>query len=403
MHRSLAVMLAGLLFLAARAGAEEDDTLCGACKTRGRIENPVAAKWTEREGDVWMCSTALDADPDGSCSPFLPCPRCKNPPLQAAAQAEFDAWVEERRQWLAARRQIDQELRVDLVHIRTQHFLIAWEPDRYKTRDKKTLDPHEAAHLLARRLEGQYADFQRLFQFDDQRVRNSLHEVMVFRKGSVMTRACQRYLSMWSDTAAKVVGDPSIFVTWLSKSSFPDDNAFDRHISHHMTHLLYSVFHLREWLHEYAFLDEGLAHYFEFRYFASADNSCNQEGIEEDLDGSDWPGKVLRMVRSGKYTSLPELVGKRTDQIAGEEHALAWSLCEYLIQLGPEKMRELWVLLKEKAELRDALQQVYGVNLLQLETRWKSHVEEVYPGLKPLKRDQPPPVVPLRDEFQPDR
>src|SRR5262249_23128811 len=150
-----------------------------------------------------------------------------------------------------------------------------------------------AAHLFARRLEGMYADFERLFKIDDARMRNPLHQVYVYRQLKFMVRATEKLLAMHSETAAKLAGDPSILVTWTDKKSLKDDVDVDRHLTHHVTHLIASVFHRKEWLYSIGVVDEGLSHWFEMRYFGNADNSCNQEEVEEDFGRQNWHQIVL--------------------------------------------------------------------------------------------------------------
>src|SRR5262245_30685196 len=155
-----------------------------------------------------------------------------------------------------------------------------------------------------------YADVQKLFGIDDARMRNKRHQVLIFERQRNLSRASEALLAMSTDTAAKLAGDPSILVTWLDRKSLPDDVAVDRHVTHHVVHLVVSVFHLKEWLYSQGFLDEGIAHCFEMRYFLAADNSCNQEEREEDFGGVNWPREVLEAVQAGKSPSLADLCAK---------------------------------------------------------------------------------------------
>jgi hypothetical protein len=407
MSRALrSTLLAPLILLPSLAEPRQaaPSDLCGACKTTGRLPNPWFESRNGAEAGSRCCSQFFEGDKAARGAAFLPCPRCKRPDLKAAAEKELAAIRAERDAWLAERDAVAESIDTKLLWVESDHFVVGFEPARYRTRDKRELDGHAAAHLFARRLEGLYADFQKLFGIDDARMRNKRHHVLIFERLRNLSKASEVLLSMSTDTAAKLAGDPSILVTWLDRASLPDDVAFDRHVTHHVTHLLVSVFHLKEWLYSQGFLDEGIAHFFEMRHFLAVDNSCNQEEREEDFGGVKWPREVLEAVQAGRTPSLAELCAKRTDELRGSDHFFAWSVADWLIASGTPKLVDLIVKLKEKVELREALRTVYGKSFFELENDWKEHVRQTYPA-----RAKPTPagasVVLPADELRgfPDR
>ncbi len=375
-----ATLFLGLTLASEDARQSSPADLCGACKTTGRVANPWFAPRAEAEAQSRFCSAFFEGDKAGRGAEFLPCPKCRRADLKEAAERELAATRLERERWLAERRAVDLQLSTRLVWVESDHFVVGFEAPRYRTRGRRDLDGHAAAHLFARRLEGMYADFEKLFSIDDSRMRNRRHHVLIFERLKNMAKASEVLLAMASDTAAKLAGDPSILVTWTDRASLPDDLAMDRHVTHHVTHLLESVFHLKEWLYSQGFLDEGLAHCFEMRYFLAADNSCNQEEREEDFGGQNWPRDVLLAVQAGKNPSLAELCAKRTDQLRGSDHSFAWSVADWLITIDAKRVAELMVKLKEKVELREALRAVYGKSFFELERDWKAYVLESYPA-----------------------
>lgn len=398
-----AVALGATLAVAAQSSGGGGE-LCGECKTTGRIANPWFAAHEAAERGALHCSSCLLGDKAGRDSNFLPCPRCKRPDLRAKAERELNEWKRVQEEWLAQRAALEKQLGVTLQWVESDHFLIGFEPSHWRTREKRELDGHGAAHLFARRLEGMYADFEKLFAIDDGRMRNKLHQVLVFDRQKNLTRAAELLLQMTTGFAAKRAGDPSILVTWNNRKDLPGDLDFDRHVTHHVTHLLASVFHLKEWLYAQGFLDEGLAHFFEMRYFAAADNSCNQEEEEEDFGNQNWPKEVLAAVSAGKNPPLAELCLKRTDELHGLEHAFAWSFTDHLVAADPLKVAALMVALKEKCELREALRRSFGKSIFELENEWKASVLATYPA----RARPPPPGVERRiaaDELRgfPDR
>ena len=379
-----------LLLSAARASASaapaQERALCGDCKTTGRVANPAFARQSAAEKSCRYCSVVLKSDKAGRGAALLPCPRCKRPDLKRAAEAELAAWKGERERWLAACAALEEQVGTELQWVESDHFLLGFEPDHWKTRDKRELDGHAATHLFSRRLEGMYADFEKLFGIPEERMRNKRHQVLVFSKQRSLARAAQQLLQSTTGSAAKRAGDPSILVTWVDKQSLPGDLDMDRHLAHHVAHLLVSVFHLKEWLYAQGFLDEGLAHCFEMRYFATADNSCNQEAEEEHFGNENWPRDVLAAVQSGRTPSFAVLSAKRTDQLEGSDHSFAWSFADFLVARDPARVADLMVRLKEKTELREALRGAFGRTFFELEADWKEYVLANYPA-----RSRPPP------------
>jgi hypothetical protein len=383
----LLILLASLATASSAPGMPaQDGALCGDCKTTGRVANPYHAPHAAAEKGSRYCSVCLEGDRAGRDAEFLPCPRCKRPDLKRAAEAELATWKEERERWLAGCAALEQQVGTKLHWVESDHFLVGFEPDHWKTRDKRELDGHAAAHLFARRLEGMYADFEKLFGIAEERMRNQRHQVLIFEKQKTLSHAAQQLLQMTSGTAAKRAGDPSILLTWVDRKSLPGDLEMDRHVTHHVTHLLVSVFHRKEWLYAQGFLDEGLSHYFEMRYFGSADNSCNQEAEEESFGNANWPRDVLAAVQSGRTPPFAELAAKRTDQLQGSDHSFAWSFADFLVARDPARVADLMVRLKEKTELREALRGAFGRSFFELEGDWKAWVLANYPA-----RAKPPP------------
>jgi hypothetical protein len=379
------VALCAALAIAARSEVGGDE-LCGDCKTTGRIANPWYSAHAAAERGSLRCSSCLLGDKAGRNSNFLPCPRCKRPDLKAKAGRELDEWKRAQEEWLARRAELERQLGVTLQWVESVHFLIGFEPTHWRTREKRELDGHAAAHLFARRLEGMYADFEKLFAIDDGRMRNKLHQVLVFERQKTLTKAAEQLLHMTTGFAAKRAGDPSILVTWNNRKDMPGDLDFDRHLTHHVTHLIASVFHRKEWLYVRGFLDEGLAHCFEMRYFGAADNSCNQEEEEEDFGNQNWPKEVLAAVTAGKNSPLAELCARRTDELHGLEHAFAWSFTDWLVATDPAEVVALMIALKEKTGLREALRKSFRKSIFELENDWKASVLATYPA-----RARPPP------------
>ena len=60
-------------------------------------------------------------------------------------------------------------------------------------------------------------------------------------------------------------------------------------------------------------------------------------------------------------------------------NAVAFSYVDYLIPQGGEKLDALVKKLKNKVLAGEAVREVYGMNLIELEEKWKAWVLETYP------------------------
>ena len=155
----------------ARSQEVADKRLCPKCNSTGKIPNPeMTEALLAMEGKVKICSHIHELDKKGRGLSWVPCERCRNPSLEKAAQEEFEAIVAEREEWIQARRErVDQCLnpRRELLHMQTEHFIIAWNIPKITTAEKKTYKIHEALHLYAERMEAFYADFLRILEMFD--------------------------------------------------------------------------------------------------------------------------------------------------------------------------------------------------------------------------------------------
>ena len=62
------------------------------------------------------------------------------------------------------------------------------------------------------------------------------------------------------------------------------------------------------------------------------------------------------------------------------QHLVAFSVFDYFVSLDREKLDTLLVRLRSKTPMRDALKEVFGVSILELEAAWKTWVLETYPS-----------------------
>ncbi len=365
----------------------QEGKLCSRCKTTGRIANPfLDERWKKLEDGCLHCSERLDRDPSGHGFEWIPCKGCQAVELNKQAIAEFTKNSKVEIDWLADRRKIDQTLKphTKFVHVETPHFQVIFGVTGIVLEDRTVLDQHAAAHLYARRLEDIYSWFQKLIATSDKEAKVLKHQIFLLDDERTDKEAAQQYASLATDRAARVVGDPSILVTWRNKANFKTDAAFHEHVAHHVIHNLCGVFHLKAWLADDAgWLEEGLAHVAEMELFNKAGNTCNVEGTGGDMSDSDWQPVVRKMVTVGGLESFAELMNKKAFMLTDPEHYLAWSYTDFLLKKKPNGLRLLLIALKEKKPQRDALKDVFGLSTAGIDEEWQKYVLANY-RQKPL-------------------
>ncbi len=369
------------------AAQKKDPTKCPKCKSTGKLENKFfTPRIKEMESKVLYCSWVVEKDKKGHGIPWLVCKRCRNPGLEERARAEQKDLMLKNEKWIAERRKTDKLLKEDLLHVETEHFIITWSIPKIVTSAKKTYRAHEALHLYADRLETFYADFMDLFKIDPKTIRNPKHNIFLFEKQKHNLAAAKHYTGLNSWNAAYLPGNPSILVSWQDKANLPTDDHFHRHLIHHVSHLLNVSYYRMEWLSATAgWADEGLAHFFEFRYFGLADNTCDEEGELEELSHSDWEYQVRMGVEKGTLPSFAETCNKSTTALHGKEHQVAWSYVDFLLKKKePARFLAFMRAIKTRKPCRDAIKEAYSLNVITFQKEWEEYVLATY-------RDKPLP------------
>jgi len=167
-----------------------------------------------------------------------------------------------------------------------------------------------------------------------------------------------------------------------------DDEGLHRNVVHNVAHLFLSNFVPQQWIGQLkgGWVDAGVGHYFEFKLDGKCSNYCYQEvGTNVRFKGGSWLVPIRKRVAAGRFPSVPELSTKNTDQLTGDEHAMAFSLVHYLFEgdhtVGDhgKKFTQFVGILKQKKPLRDALRAVYHWTPMSLEEKWKEWVLKTYP------------------------
>lgn len=375
------------------------DQLCGTCETTGVVDVEVPGKWLLEyaRGDGWEvvhCSEAAEAD--NMTLDWMPCPRCKAPSLEQAAQARWDAIAAEKQAWLEERRRMDRFTSGEpIIHLETTHFVIAWDISKIKASDKKTYRAHEAAHLYAERMEALYHHYQTLLGVVDADNMRNKHHVYIFDKLRDAMKVGPVYANMSSNSTARRAGGvehESTAIMYRNKNLHPDDDDLHRHWIHTIVHQLTSVHYNVNWFapgekglsppwlaDKYGWLDAGLAHWFEVDFDGAATTYCTQEqDTTSRWKGGDWHKNVWKSVMSEDVPSFPQVISIPTQALTPQQHQFVWSWVDYLMHLDPKAMGMAIKLAKKERPTRELLREAWGVSMLSFETDWAEWVKTEY-------------------------
>lgn len=140
---------------------------------------------------------------------------------------------------------------------------------------------------------------------------------------------------------------------------------------------------------------EGVAHWYE-RNIDEKWNSYDQtEGSPADIRSTwKWKPLVYSMAgSSGKFAPFAEAYTWRDfGNITFHDHMAIWSRMDFLMAQGPEKWRQFLFAIKGRVNedwspdqtdlvgaVRDALQEAYGISVLQFDEKWAEWVKVNYP------------------------
>jgi hypothetical protein len=153
-------------------------------------------------------------------------------------------------------------------------------------------------------------------------------------------------------------------------------------VLHHMAHGIvngHNDYVSKLW----GWLDGGFAHYYERRESVKHNFFCRegQDPPKEFIRGN-WLRKIRHIVYRKKDVSLGLWCDKvYAQQLSGVEHAMAWSIVEWLVRTDPvrlAKLMDIAALSKDRPSSSQAIEQVFGVGPYELHERWRAYVLKEY-------------------------
>ena len=385
--RLLALLLAGSLAVstAPGAGASPDPAQtappvkagqCRKCKATGRLPCPEHPKAEcEFEDRVLFCTVVADCAVCGGAG-FVLCPECKKEETAKALEARR-ARIQERRPIL---KPIDDRMGRPLRKVETDHFVVTWEMERFKI-EKRWVEPHEGMHIYADRMEKLYADYCARLAVEDKAFEKKSW-LFVWWHDEDHKEGSVKFCEQAARGGVKLMGPETRYSVCGNKQHFDNDEQLHRNIVHCVTHLLLAHMKPQQWIGNLkgGWADEGLAHWFEDRYWGICDVYCYQEQNSNiDFKAGKFKLAVRKMVTEGETPPIAEVFQQNIDTLTLPMNAACFSYVDFLMYRDGPKFKDLITKLKAKVPSRDALQQVYGMSPMDLEAQWKAWVLATYP------------------------
>ena len=381
------ILLLSLLALPSIGAAQEEVDLGKGCKLC-RLEGVKDCKrhgdrWLAAESEVLYCSVAA-ACKDCSGALLIDCKRCDGGPGNVELERR-----ELRVQRLGEDVTPAQKLfERDLVRVITPHFDIIIDAHKLKDGSKR-MDAHEVAHALAREAElaadmldahlgaklHHYSRRARIWFWGDQKDHHMVN---------------REVLGTNDPGAFKLFGPDPAYSCWTGEEGIK--NAAMAVVSngvHISTHLLMSNVFRTEWIgnKKAGWFDVGAAHWYEEHLFRRVSTYCIDEADARlDYENGQWRTAMRKYLIKNKQALLPPLVQKISGTLWDEEHALGWSLYDWIVATKPEAIKPFLMGFKNRELARDLVRKNLEMTIPQAEQAWRDWVMSTYPVKDPKPR-----------------
>ncbi|MHC4849778.1 MAG: hypothetical protein ACYTEG_15175 [Planctomycetota bacterium] len=287
-------------------------------------------------------------------------------------------------------------LRKSKIRKRDGRF-VAFDLERLKTifpklkigREGALLNAHQRAHLYQIRGERLYSHYAALLDIKKPFLGMMAHyELYLFDDYAEHHQLTDQYIGRANDKAGvqdhrRDKPNFMIFTTAESQVAQNDgkgDRIFANHFIHNVAHLLADGTH-NYYRETWAWLEEGLAHYYERMENPKHNTFCWTEGKKPDsLLKASWDNVIYNQVRRRKDTPLSEWCEKlQPGELTAVEHGLCWSIVTWLIETEPVRLAKLMTRIddtKLKSTATEAIEFAFGVPPTVLHQRWREWMLE---------------------------
>lgn len=358
--------------------APQDKHTCFTCNSTGIVPCKRHGKELDAAEAAALHCSILIACPDCQGTGMKPCGRCKNrSPENEQRRAANLAWLQQRQL------EIDDFMGRPLAHAESAHFKIVFDLPKI-TPDDKTLDLHHGMHLYLDRLEAFWRDFSADMHVQESEFLSKTC-VMLWNRKADQEKAALKYTLQTSDTESKLMGKAPVFSIFYDKNFMHEEYELHQAVVHQTAHCLMSNLWDGLWPgnQKGGWLDEGVAHLYEVRYFGGVRHYCYRE---QDTLGlykfGKWESETRSLLQQRAGESVLRSLYKNTDVLSKEEHVLSWSFCDFVNRSYPDKLGFLLKCAKQGMSPGEAVHTVLQRSPAVVEAEWAEYVKKSYSPLK---------------------
>ena len=239
--------------------------------------------------------------------------------------------------WLKGRRAVDEYMGHELVHLESRHFVLVYDIDRISP-ERRALDRHAGAHLYLERLEAFRRDFVADLGAEPEKDFYEKTTVMLWQKEKHQVKASEHYTRQPSNTESKLMGAAPVVSIFYNKSHLHEEFELHQAVVHQVAHCLLSNVFDGIWPGNIkgGWIDGGLAHAYEVRYFGGVRHYCYVESDSMvEFKYGHWQSSVRNAVDRDEELAFLEVAARHTSELTPEQHMFAWSFVDYCLRGRP--------------------------------------------------------------------
>lgn len=372
------LLCAALALLPALTPPAQEPSLqgCRRCDHRGVQDcrrHPKDLLDLERETP--FCSEAA-ACPDCGGTLLVDCPRCDGGPESAVREERLAAIAA----WKAKPDPVEDHLGRRLLRAESENFRLIVDVPRLRM-GRRQVDGHHFLHRVLHDLEHTATLLHRHFGASRKDHRTG-QRMWFWGRLEDHREAMLTFLYNASTGDFKLLGHEPLFSVWTGDPVFGNDgDALHRLAVHNGAHMLLSNLDRELWIGDLrgGWFDAGAAHWYEAEVFGRSVNFCIDEvSTPPDFHGGVWRPVIWQLLRREEGSFLPGLCNQLTGTLSVEQHALAWSLYDWLVHEHPDSLRGFLRGFQARKHSRELFPALLGMDLRQAEAAWRAWVAEAY-------------------------
>ncbi|HBF23880.1 MAG TPA: hypothetical protein DDW23_08730 [Planctomycetes bacterium] len=372
-------LVEGLLWAAGKSPEKTEEILrgCKRCKERGVVDcnrHPKDLRQAELEEGVFCTEAARCKKCQGAM--VLPCQKCDGGPETASMERRRH----QAQAWLARESKLETILNRPLRRLEAPGVELVFEARSLKKKKKRS-DPHAFSHHLLGLLRQTRSLIDKDFGtglLDT----SSPTRTWIWETAKDHLTTAEGMLGIRPAGDFKWLGHQPVHSIWSGDLGIEGDaEAAESNAVHNAAHMVISMLRRDSWIGDRGggWFDAGAGHAYEEAVLGSRRNYCVEEtNTVPDYAGGRWEPAIRKFLASNPEVIIPRLVDRQTGELTPREHALCWSLFEWLRKNHTQALSPILSGLQSRKPARNLFREHVGMDLLAADATWRAWVAEAY-------------------------